>query len=57
MREARIDTQIEIAETGLTPGHRLMLRAEAADAYNLDGQHIGAGASLGPCRSFPLKRS
>jgi hypothetical protein len=39
-REALIDTQITPAAIGLQSGRALIVRAEAADAYNLEGQHV-----------------
>jgi hypothetical protein len=40
LREAQIDTQIAPGMIGLEPGRALIVRAEATDAYNLDGQHV-----------------
>jgi len=39
-REALLDTQIAPSVLGLQPGRALVVRAEAADAFNLDGQHV-----------------
>lgn len=39
-REAAIDTEVSPAEFGLPPGRVLVLSAEAADAYDLDGRHV-----------------
>ncbi|MFO1092098.1 MAG: DUF4175 family protein [Planctomycetaceae bacterium] len=39
-RKSQIETEVSVAELGLAPGRVLLLRAEAADAYNLDGRHV-----------------
>lgn len=39
-REAVLGTQVSVAALGLEAGRTLVLRAEAADAFNLDGRHV-----------------
>lgn len=39
-REASPATEIAIGELGLEAGRRLMVRAEVADAFDLDGRHV-----------------